>query len=104
MNSGSVRTRTVASSVYNMFVQAAGIIASNVYQPSDMPYYHKGNRVLLGIISANLVLFLLAKGWYIFRNHQRARIWDNWNAEQKDEYIRTTKDKGNKRLDFRFQH
>lgn len=34
MNAGSVRTRTVASSVYNMAVQAASLIASNIYQPS----------------------------------------------------------------------
>lgn len=31
-NSGSVRTRTVASSVYNMSVQASSLIASNVYR------------------------------------------------------------------------
>jgi hypothetical protein len=37
MNAGSVRTRTVASSVYNMAVQAASLIASNIYQPSTCP-------------------------------------------------------------------
>jgi hypothetical protein len=31
-NAGSVRTRTVASSVYNMSVQASSLIASNVYR------------------------------------------------------------------------
>lgn len=104
MNAGSVRTRTVASSVYNMFVQASQLIASNIYQPEDKPYYHRGNRVLLGIIAANIVLFGLAKLWYIYRNRSRARIWDSWTNEEKDEYIRTTKDQGNKRLDFRFLH
>lgn len=34
-NAGSVRTRTVASSVYNMAVQAGSLIASNIYQPSQ---------------------------------------------------------------------
>ncbi|WOO83838.1 putative transporter [Vanrija pseudolonga] len=103
-NAGSVRTRTVASSLYNMFVQASSLVASNVYQPSDAPYYHKGNRALIGIIAATIVLFYLSKGWYIWRNHQRDKIWNSWTNEQKDEYIRTTKDKGNKRLDFRFLH
>jgi cbb3-type cytochrome oxidase subunit 3 len=87
-----------------MFVQAAGLIASNVYQPSDKPFYHKGNRALLGIVVTNLTLFIFAKVWFIFRNRRRAAIWDNWTIAQKDEYIRTTKDKGNKRLDFRFLH
>lgn len=104
MNSGSVRTRTVASSVYNMSVQGASLIASNIYQPGDKPYYHKGNRVLLGIVVGNLALFAFAKAWYIFRNKRKAQIWDSWTTEQKDEYIRTTTDKGNKRLDFRFLH
>jgi hypothetical protein len=104
MNAGSVRTRTVASSVYNMFVQASTLIASNVYQPSDAPYYHKGNRVLLGLISATIVAFWLAKAWYVLRNRHKAKIWDSWTTAEKDEYLRTTKDKGNRRLDFRFQH
>ncbi|WVQ81149.1 hypothetical protein IAT38_003271 [Cryptococcus sp. DSM 104549] len=104
MNAGSVRTRTVASSVYNMFVQAAGIIGSNIYQPTDAPYYHKGNRVLIGISVAAVVVTWLAKAWYIFRNKQRDRIWNSWTIAEKEEYLSTTKDRGNKRLDFRFLH
>lgn len=104
MNSGSVRTRTVASSLYNMFVQASSLVASNVYQPSDAPYYHKGNRVLLGIIAANIVLFWFAKAWYILRNKQRDKVWDSMTTAEKEHYLSTTKDLGNKRLDFRFLH
>ncbi len=104
MNAGSVRTRTVASSLYNMFVQSATLIASNIYQPDDAPYYHRGNRVLLGIISATIVFFWISKAWYVIRNKQKAKKWDNWTADQKEEYLRTTKDQGNKRLDFFFKH
>ncbi|WVW78898.1 hypothetical protein I302_100861 [Kwoniella bestiolae CBS 10118] len=104
MNAGSVRTRTVASSVYNMFVQAASLIASNVYQPSDAPYYHKGNKVLAGLSAASIALVLFAKLWYIYRNKQKSKIWDSWTVSEKEEYLRTTSDKGNKRLDFRFLH
>lgn len=104
MNAGSVRTRTVASSLYNMFVQSATLIASNIYQPDDAPYYHRGNRVLLGITAATLVLFWFTKAWYVFRNKQKAKKWNSWTTAQKEEYLRTTTDKGNKRLDFFFQH
>nr|XP_019047618.1 hypothetical protein I302_04234 [Kwoniella bestiolae CBS 10118]OCF26548.1 hypothetical protein I302_04234 [Kwoniella bestiolae CBS 10118] len=97
MNAGSVRTRTVASSVYNMFVQAASLIASNVYQPSDAPYYHKGNKVLAGLSAASIALVLFAKLWYIYRNKQKSKIWDSWTVSEKEEYLRTTSDKGNKR-------
>lgn len=38
-NAGSVRTRTVASALYNMFVQASNVIGSNVsITPSGLPY------------------------------------------------------------------
>ncbi|OCF32497.1 hypothetical protein I316_05925 [Kwoniella heveanensis BCC8398] len=104
MNAGSVRTRTVASSVYNMFVQAASLVASNIYQPTDAPYYHKGNRVLIGISCASIFLILFSKLWFKWRNSQRAKIWDHWTIPEKEEYLRTTTDKGNKRLDFRFLH
>lgn len=104
MNSGSVRTRTVASSMYNIFVQAATLVGQNIYQPSDAPFYHKGNRVLLGITAAAIIVSWFAKGWFVWRNRQRAAIWDSWTLEEKEEYLRTTKDEGNKRLDFRFQH
>lgn len=104
MNSGSVRTRTVASSMYNIFVQAGTLIGQNIYQPSDAPFYHRGNRILLGITAAAIVLTWLAKAWFVSRNRYRAKIWDSWSLEEKEEYLRTTKDQGNKRLDFRFQH
>jgi predicted MFS family arabinose efflux permease len=103
-NSGSVRTRTVAASLYNMFVQAATLIGSNVYQPSDAPYYHKGNRVLLGLLALNILLFWFAKAWYVWKNSRREKIWSAWTTAQKEEYLATTKDEGNKRLDFRFKH
>lgn len=104
MNAGSVRTRTVASSVYNMHVQAASLVASNIYRTDDKPYYHRGNRVLIGITVASIVMFWLTKAYFIYRNKQRAKIWDSWTLEQRQTYLATTTDKGNKRLDFRFIH
>lgn len=103
-NAGSVRTRTVASALYNTVSQAGLIIASNVYQPSDAPYYHKGNRGLIGVLAANIVCMFAAKAWYAWRNRQRDKVWGAWSADEKEEYLRTTTDEGNKRLDFRFVH
>jgi hypothetical protein len=87
-----------------MFVQACSLVASNVYRTNDAPYYKRGNKVLLGIVAGNLVLFGFAKGYYIFKNRSRARIWDAWTHEEKAHYLATTEDKGNKRLNFRFEH
>ncbi|PWZ02404.1 MFS general substrate transporter [Testicularia cyperi] len=103
-NAGSVRTRTVASSVYNMHVQAAGLIGSNIYRSHDAPYYRRGNRILIGIMVANGFLFLLAKAYYVLRNRSKAKKWNALSIHEKETYLATTKDEGNRRLDFRFLH
>ena len=87
-NSGHVRTRTVATAMYNMTVQASNIIANNVsadfyllflqklyswlkeqiYREDDKPYYRTGNKVLIALAAFSLVLFVFTKFYYIMRN------------------------------------
>jgi len=101
-NSGTVRTRTVGSSLYNMAVQTSNIISSQIYRANDKPYYYRGNKVLLGILAWNIVIFVFAKIYYVRKNSQRDRIWDSMSRAERVHYLATTTDKGNKRLDFRF--
>lgn len=101
-NAGTVGTRTVASSIYNMACQTANIISSQIYRTDDKPYYYRGNKVLLGILAWNVVLFCASKAFYIWQNNIRDEIWNSMTREERLNYLATTKDKGNKRLDFRF--
>jgi len=103
-NANSVRTRTVSSAFYNMMVQLGNIVSSNVYRTDDAPYYRRGNKVLLAIIAMNIVLYALAKWYYVWKNARREKIWGSWTEEERQRYVETTTDKGNKRLDFRFAH
>ncbi|KAL9069405.1 MAG: hypothetical protein Q9161_005570 [Pseudevernia consocians] len=103
-NAGSVRTRTVASALYNMFVQASSVIGSNIYRNNDKPLYRTGNKVLIGICVYNMALFIGAKFFYVAKNRSRQQKWDAMTAYEKQRYLETTTDKGNKRLDFRFAH
>ncbi|KAH8826971.1 major facilitator superfamily domain-containing protein [Flagelloscypha sp. PMI_526] len=101
-NSFKVSTRTVSASVYNMFVQLAGIIASYVYRSDDAPYYHRGNKALLGVTCMNITLYALVWLFYRTVNKRREKKWNSWSEEERREYLKTTKDQGNKRVDFRF--
>lgn len=87
-----------------MTVQASSIISQNIYRDDDKPLYRKGNKVLLAICAYNFVLYIGAKLYYIGINKKRERVWSNMSKEEKETYLETTKDKGNKRLDFRFAH
>ncbi|KAK8187842.1 permease of the major facilitator superfamily [Phyllosticta capitalensis] len=103
-NSSNVGMRTVSAALYNMMVQCGNVISNNIYQNDDKPLYHRGNRNLLIINFLSIGIFLLTKVYYVQRNKQRERVWDAMTAEQRSEYIRTSTDAGNKRLDFRFAH
>jgi hypothetical protein len=103
-NAGTVRTRTVGSSLYNMAVQTSNIISSQIYRQNDKPYYYTGNKALLGVLTWNICLFIFAKAYYVRKNAQRDKIWEGMSREERVHYLKTTTDKGNKRLDFRFGH
>ncbi|EAU39184.1 conserved hypothetical protein [Aspergillus terreus NIH2624] len=103
-NSNSVRSRAIAAAMYNMCTQLSAIVASNIYQDSDAPRYVHGNRVLLALVCTNIAIYVATKAYYMLRNRRRDRTWQAMTEEQRMEYIATTKEEGNHRLDFRFAH
>ncbi|GJE86199.1 MFS general substrate transporter [Phanerochaete sordida] len=103
-NSYSVQGRTVSASLYNMFVQAGGVIAANIYQDDDKPLYKRGNRVLIALTVVNIVLYGLT--WLFYReiNRRRDLKWKAMTPEEQQQYLDTTTDKGNEKLNFRFSY
>lgn len=96
-NSGTVRTRTVASALYNMTVQAGSIVGQNIYRNDDKPLYRRGNKILIGICVYNMFVFVGSKIFYVYVNKSRDAVWNAMTKEEKEDYLATTKDKGNKR-------
>jgi hypothetical protein len=96
-NAGTVRTRTVATALYNMTVQVSTIISQNIYREDDKPLYRRGNKVLICICAYNIVLFVATKIFYVSVNKKRDGIWSSMSREDKETYLQTTEDKGNKR-------
>ncbi|KAK7432190.1 hypothetical protein QQZ08_001135 [Neonectria magnoliae] len=103
-NSNTVRTRTVSAALYNMFVQVGGIVSSNIYRTDDGPHYRRGNKQLTAICVSNIFVYLLTKGYYVWRNKVRDREWNALSKEEQVHYLETTTDLGSKRKDFRFAH
>ncbi len=67
------------------------------YRPLSSHNSHNGNKILLGIISANLVIFGLNKLYFIYRNQSKAAKWDRLTIEEKDAYLEANPNAGNKR-------
>ncbi|KAK5458230.1 hypothetical protein LTS15_004310 [Exophiala xenobiotica] len=103
-NANSVGTRAVSAALYNICYQIGSIVAVNVYRNDDKPYYYRGNKILVGITSANIILFFLAKLYYVKRNQQKERKWNSLSDFDRANYLSTTKDTGTKRLNIRFAH
>ncbi|KAF7631384.1 permease of the major facilitator superfamily [Aspergillus flavus] len=101
-NAGSVRTRTVASALYNMSVQISSIASANVYRTDDAPYYREGNKVTIALAVVSFFLFIGSKLYYDWRNRRNTEKWDALTSEQKQQYVRDNSVMNNKRLDFRF--
>lgn len=87
-----------------MCVQVGSIISAYIYVESDAPLYHRGNFNLFVINILGIVLFLLAKAYYVFRNKQRDKAWNTMSEQAKKEYAANQNIQGSKRLDFRFAH
>jgi hypothetical protein len=70
-----------SAALYNMMVQLSRVVYSNIYREDDEPEYRRGNRVLIGICSANLCIYALIKVYYVWKNRSREKKWQSWTPE-----------------------
>ena len=101
--SNTVRTRAVSAALYNITIQLSGIASSNIYRSDDAPLYHRGNRQVIAINVACMAANAFAKIYYTYRNKSNQTKWNGMTKQEQKQYLETTTDKGNKRLDFVFE-
>lgn len=101
--SNTVRTRAVSAALYNIMIQLSGIASSNIYRADDAPLYHRGNKQLIAINVACMAANAIAKIYYTYRNKSNRAKWTAMTKQEQQHYLNTTKDEGNKRLDFVFE-
>lgn len=65
---------------------------------------YRGNRILVGLSSANIVLFCLAKLYYVKVNQRKDSKWNFLSDIEKSEYLAVTRDTGMKKRNVRFVH
>lgn len=65
---------------------------------------YRGNRILVGLTSANIIIFILAKWYYIRRNQQKDNKWNKLSSSEKENYLSTTNETGTKKINIRFAH
>lgn len=87
-----------------MAVQTGDVGAYFIYRDDDKPKYRRGNTNLVIINIVVIFTFLGAKAYYVYQNRRRDRIWNAMSKEERNAYVKNTKIKGSKRLDFRFAH
>ncbi|KAI8804536.1 putative transporter [Cladochytrium replicatum] len=104
-NMGTTGKRTVALAMYIMSVNLASIPGSQIFRSDDAPAFRKrGFPIVIGLSFISFFFFVFQYFHYRYVNAARDKIWNAKTEEEKDEYLKTTKDVGNRRLDFRFLH
>ena len=80
---------------------------AELYRKDDVPYYHRGNKILISICALSLVVFVSQREYLRWLNRRKAKAWDAMTSGERVAYqadqVEREKD-GNKRLDFRFQY
>ncbi|KAI8379619.1 major facilitator superfamily domain-containing protein [Radiomyces spectabilis] len=102
-NMAPVAKRTLALGIIVAAANVSGVPGSQIYQDHDAPRFHTGNWINIGLIATAIILMLFQRTRYDLTNRWRSRKWDQMTEFERQDYLATTKDKGNDRLDFRFR-
>ncbi|KAI7860293.1 major facilitator superfamily domain-containing protein [Circinella umbellata] len=80
-----------------------GVPGSQIYRADDAPRYPTGNLICIVLNIVAIFLFISQRVRYTLTNKYREKEWNSMSDADKEIYNKTTKHKGNDRLDYRFR-
>jgi len=76
-----------------------------IYRDNDKPYYYTGNKVLVSICAASVVVILTHREVLRYINRKKKKAWENLSEVEQRDYDRVQAPKrGNKSLTFAFSY
>ncbi|KAJ3113621.1 hypothetical protein HDU96_003152 [Phlyctochytrium bullatum] len=94
--------RTVSLALYIMSVNISSLVGSQIFRADDAPLFKRGFIIVNSCMAFVVTLYFSLFFVYRALNKSRKRVWESLTAEQQAHYLATTKDRGNRRLDFKF--
>ena len=73
LNARSAAERSITMAIFVMSANVAGIVGSQLFQAQDAPLYRTGWSVIVGLISAALLMSILANAQYWLLNRFQKR-------------------------------
>ena len=76
-----------------------------IYRDGDKPYYYTGNKVLVSISAASVVVILTHREVLRYINRKKKKAWDGLSEVEQRDYDRVQgHGSGNKSLTFSFSY
>ncbi|KAI4724383.1 putative MFS transporter [Aureobasidium sp. EXF-10728] len=104
-NSFDPKKRGIAVALFGTIQELGSAAAAQIYREQDKPYYYTGNKVLISICAATLVVILTHRGVLRYLNRKKRKAWDDMSEAEQRDYDRTHGHCiGNKSLTFAFSY
>ncbi|CAD0113693.1 unnamed protein product, partial [Aureobasidium uvarum] len=104
-NSFDPKKRGIAVALFGTIQELGSAVAAQIYREQDKPYYYTGNKVLISICAAAIVVILTHRGVLRYLNRKKRRAWEDMSEVEQRDYDRTKGHRiGNKTLTFAFSY
>ncbi|KAG9721431.1 hypothetical protein KCU73_g14252, partial [Aureobasidium melanogenum] len=104
-NSFDPKKRGIAVALFGTIHEIGSVAAAQIYREKDKPYYYTGNKVLISICAASVVVILSHREVLRHLNRKKRKAWEELSEIEQREYDRVQgHNVGNKSLTFAFTY